>query len=117
MKRYSRKSQRDDPPVVSPSFEDAYPIMRRAAGARAAAVVAMYRLSSDEQSDLEQEAALQVWRSLGVFDPTRSSLKTFVERIVANQMASSIRRLRAGKRQASPDECTHNYVDCEEASI
>ncbi len=117
MKRHFRESQGGGPSVLSLSFEDAYPIIRRVAGARAADVAKMCGLLNDERCDLEQEAVFQVWRKLARFDPTRSSLKTFIERIVANQMASSIRRRRALKRQVQPDERARSHVDCEADSV
>ncbi|MBZ5604694.1 MAG: sigma-70 family RNA polymerase sigma factor [Acidobacteriia bacterium] len=110
MKRYFQKPARDRTTGCPRFFDDAYPVIRRVAGIRAAAVAKACRLSDDERADLEQDAALQVWRKLAVFDSSRSSLKTFIERIVANQMTSSIRRLRAEKRQAQPDECVPTHV-------
>jgi RNA polymerase sigma factor (sigma-70 family) len=117
MKRHSRISPPDLPPVGSTSFEDTYPVVRRVAVARAANVAKMYGLSNDERNDLEQEAVFHAWRKLASFDPTRSSLKTFIERIVASQITSSIRRLRAVKRQAQPDEHARIDVDCEADSV
>ena len=117
MKRHSRVSQEDGPPAANPSFNDAYPIMRRVAGVRAADLAKTYGLSSEERSDLEQEAVFQVWRKLAGFDPARSSLKTFIERVVANQMTSFVRRLRALKRHAQPDERARTQVDCEADSV
>src|SRR5205823_12374400 len=108
---------RGDSTVTAPSFDEVYPIIRRVAGVRAANVAKAYGLSTEERSDLEQEAALHVWRGLGAFDPTRASLKTFVERIVSNQMLSSIRRLRAEKRQAQPDACASDHIDSGVASV
>jgi RNA polymerase sigma factor (sigma-70 family) len=108
MKRQARESQQDGPLAASPSFEDAYQITRCVAGARAAAVARVHGLSWDERLDLEQDAALHVWRRLLVFDPEQSSLKSFIENIAANHLASAVRRLRAAKRQVpligwSPD--------------
>ena len=117
MKRHSRISQRDRPPVGSANFADTYPVICRVAGARAAYVANVHRLSKEERSDLEQEAVLQAWRKLAGFDPTRSALKTFIEWVVASQIASSIRRLRAVKRQAQPNERACIHVDCEADSV
>jgi RNA polymerase sigma factor (sigma-70 family) len=117
MKRYSQKPARDRAAGCPRFFDDAYPVIRRVAGVRAAAVAKACGLSDDERADFEQDAALHVWRKLAVFDPSRSSLKTFIERIVANQMASAIRRLRAEKRQTLPDECARTHVDCEADSV
>jgi RNA polymerase sigma factor (sigma-70 family) len=117
MKRYSQEPARNRVICCPRFFEDTYPMIRRVAGARAAAAAKACGLSDDERADFEQDAALQVWRKLAAFDPTRSSLKTFIERIITNQMASSIRRVRAKKRQVLPDECTPTQVDTEVDSI
>jgi RNA polymerase sigma factor (sigma-70 family) len=117
MKQYSQKPARDRATGCPRFFDDAYPVIRRVAGVRAASVAKACGLSDDERADLEQDAALQVWRKLAVFDPNRSSLKTFIERIVANQMASAIRRLRALKRQAPPDVHLRTHVNCEADSV
>jgi RNA polymerase sigma factor (sigma-70 family) len=111
MKQHPQTSQENVLPVAGPSFEDAYPIMRRVAGARAASLAEIYGLSLDERLDLEQDAALHVWRRLGIFDPSQSSLKTFVEYVVANHLTSAIRRLRAAKRQVPPTWRSPDYVD------
>jgi RNA polymerase sigma factor (sigma-70 family) len=113
MKRYSQKPVHDRVSGRPRLFDDAYPVIRRVAGVRAAAVARTCGLSDDERADLVQDAALRVWRDLAGFDPSRSSLKTFIERIIANQMTSSVRRLRAEKRQAVLSECQPTRVDCE----
>ncbi len=111
MNVHGSASHRDGPPVVSPSFADAYPIMHRVAGARAASVAMTYGLSLDERLDLEQGATLQAWRRLGAFDPTQSSLKTFIEYVVANHLTSAIRRLGAAKRQVPYIGWAPDFVD------
>jgi RNA polymerase sigma factor (sigma-70 family) len=117
MKRDPHKRECRRAPVSGPEFDEAYPLIRRVASARATAVARTWGLSQDERDDLEQDATLDLWRKLGMFDPSRSSLKTFIERVVANQMTSAIRRMRALKRQAQPDECARMQVDCEADSV
>ena len=111
MEQHPQASKENGLPAAGPSFEDAYPIMRRVTGARAAFVAEVYGLSLDERLDLEQDAAFHVWRRLGVFDPSQSSLKTFIEFVVANHLTSAIRRLRAAKRQVPPIWWPPDYVD------
>src|SRR2546430_84418 len=102
MKRDAAIPAHGRPPVSPPTFEEAYPIVRRVAGARAATVARVYGLSNDERDDLEQDAALELWRKLGVFDPSRAALKTFIDRVVANQIASIARAQRAVRRTPVP---------------
>ncbi len=78
------------------AFQQAYPIALRAAQVRSAACVATAGLPAAEREDLEQEALMWVWRALPHYDPSRSSLRTFIERVIANRFASL---LRARRRQ------------------
>jgi RNA polymerase sigma factor (sigma-70 family) len=107
MKRYSHQSTGGHAPAYLRFFDHAYPVIRRVAGARAGAAAKSWGLSDDKRADFEQDAAMQVWRKLGAFDSSRSSLKTFIEHIVASQLSSSVRRLRAKKRQALSDYVTN----------
>jgi RNA polymerase sigma factor (sigma-70 family) len=113
MKRYPQKPAYCRTPDWPRPFDDLYPVIRRVAGARAATVARTCGLSYDERSDLEQDSALEVWRKLSVFDPSRSSIRTFIERIVANRMVSSVRRLRAEKRRTLPSGWTPHRVQSE----
>jgi DNA-directed RNA polymerase specialized sigma24 family protein len=117
MKPYRQESTCDHTTDRTQFFNDVYPTIRHVAGIRAAAVAKACGLSRDEMADLEQDAALLVWRKLNVFDSRRSSLRTFVERMVANRMVSSIRRVRAEKRRALPAEWTPAFVPCEADSV
>jgi RNA polymerase sigma factor (sigma-70 family) len=117
MKRYSQKPACARATGCPRFFDDMYPVIRRVAGVRAAMVARTCGLSFDERADLEQDAALQVWRQLAAFDSSRSSFRTFIERIVTNQMASSVRRLRAQKRQAPPCQRMPRYADCEAGNV
>lgn len=81
------------------AFRQAYSIALRAARARSAVAVATAGLPVDEREDLEQEALIRMWRALPHYDPTRASLRTFMERVIANRLASL---LRARRRQLRP---------------
>jgi DNA-directed RNA polymerase specialized sigma24 family protein len=109
MKRYSHQSAGGQPPACLLSFDDVYPVIQRVAGARARAVAKAWGLSDDKRADFGQDAVTQVWRKLGAFDSRRSSLKTFIEHIVAGELSSSFRRLRAKKRQAPSDHGTNPF--------
>ena len=96
--------------VFPKCFAEAYPLMRRVAGAHAAATARALGLPNDEQKDLEQGALLEILRKLGTFDSSRASLKTFLERVVASYIASFLRRRRAAKRQAIGAELVADRV-------
>jgi RNA polymerase sigma factor (sigma-70 family) len=118
MKPYSERPVCEHAPDWHRLFDDLYPMIRRVAGVRAAMVARMCGLSYDERADLEQDAALEAWRKLSVFDSSRSSIRTFVERIISNQMASAVRRLRAQRRQAPAyNRTTLRYADCEAGNV
>ncbi len=92
----------ENPHVIQPcgleDFQEIYPTIRRVAEVRAAGVARVYGLSETERKDLEQDAVSHVWRNLDRYDASRSSLKTFVERIVANLVTSYLRHTCAWKR-------------------
>ena len=79
-------------------FHQAYPMARRAARVRAANALEAKSLTYEDRRDLEQEALLALWRSLPKFDPTRASIRTFAERVIANKIASVVRAQRAVRR-------------------
>jgi RNA polymerase sigma-70 factor (ECF subfamily) len=72
-------------------FEEAYPLALRAARVRAAAAVAFGGAPAGDREDLEQEALLRVWQALPRYDPTKASLRTFVERVADSRFASLLR--------------------------
>jgi len=72
-------------------FSEAYPLARRSAEVRAAAVVSGVPFANVDREDLQQEALMGVWRELGRFDSSRASLRTFVERVVHSKIASALR--------------------------
>lgn len=58
-----------------------------------------------EREEMEQELALQLWRSLPAYDPTLASTQTFASRVIDNKAANLGDRLRAKKRtpRAKPE--------------
>lgn len=52
-----------------------------------------------ERPDLEQDISLDLWRRLPQYDPARSSLHTFVDRLVRHAQSRLIEGRMAGKRQ------------------
>jgi RNA polymerase sigma factor (sigma-70 family) len=94
-------------------FEHAYPRARRAAQVRSAAAVARGAIPAADREDLEQEAVAACWRALGNFDPTRASLATYVECVIATRIASIVRagrRVRAHQPLALASERRANDV-------
>src|SRR4051794_17968091 len=57
-------------------------------------MVARYQLPNEARRDLEQEALLELWRKAPAYDSCRGSWRTFAERVVANRLASLVRRMR-----------------------
>lgn len=72
-------------------FEQAYPLARRAVQVRAASGA----MRAGDREDFEQEALLGLWIALRRYDPSRASLRTFVERVTDNRFASLMRRRRS----------------------
>jgi RNA polymerase sigma factor (sigma-70 family) len=75
---------------VQALFQAIYSMARRAAGVRSAAV-ALATVAPYDREDLQQEALAAVWRALPSYDPSRASLRTFVERVVASRVCSFVR--------------------------
>jgi RNA polymerase sigma-70 factor (ECF subfamily) len=90
--------------VVEIVFEQSYPAAKHVAAVRAATTVALYGLPKDARHDLEQEALLELWRKLPLFDARRASWRTFAERVVANRMTSLMRGLHSGRCGRGKDE-------------
>lgn len=113
MQRYPQIYRDYGSPTSNTTFESVYHTISAIAGARAAGVARLYGLSDADRSDLEQEALFHGWRNLATFDPTRSSLKTFIECIVARKLISLARGIRARKRCVRTDASARTYVDSE----
>jgi len=77
--------------VVEAEFERYYSSTRRIAAVRAVAIVTLYGLPQDTRADLEQEALLELWRKLPLYDPSRASWRTYAERVAANRLVSLMR--------------------------
>ena len=91
-------------------FDHALPLALRAVQVRAAAAVATGRATAADRKDLEQEALLGLWIALRRYDPSRASLRTFLERVADKRFATLIRRRGSleverldGHRVATPD--------------
>ncbi len=82
-------------------FVEADPLARRAAQVHSARAVRALRIVGVDRDDLEQEALISVWRALSRFDPSRASLRTYVERIVRSTAASVLRKTCSQKRTPS----------------
>jgi len=82
-------------------FLSAYPLAHRAAGIRSAAAAGLLNSDGIDREDLVQELVLEVWIELSRFDPLRSSLRTFIERVIASKTASEIRTRHTQKRTRS----------------
>ena len=80
--------------MVEATFEQAYPIAVRAAKVRATAAVASGAIPVSDREDIEQEGVTACWRALSKYDPCRASLRTFIERVVANHITSLVRSAR-----------------------
>jgi DNA-directed RNA polymerase specialized sigma24 family protein len=81
--------------VTESSFEFSYLAAKRISAVRAAAIVTIYCLRKNIQSDLEQEGLLELWRKRQAYDARRSHWRTFSEAIVANKITSLVRRMRS----------------------
>jgi RNA polymerase sigma factor (sigma-70 family) len=81
-----------------PDFAEAIPLVLRTARARSASALAANGDGAFERDDLVQEALVAVWRALRRYDSRRSSLRTFIERIVESKIRSLLRRQRTAKR-------------------
>jgi RNA polymerase sigma factor (sigma-70 family) len=82
-------------------FDLAFPLAQRAAKVRAASAKLSH--ADFDREDLQQEALIGVWGAIDRFDVSRASIRTFVERVVANRIASVLRRSRVGKRARRDD--------------
>lgn len=76
-------------------FDLAFPLAKRAAQVRASS---MPRYDYFDREDLEQDALAAVLTAIDRYDESRASLRTFVERVASNGIASTLRRARAEKR-------------------
>lgn len=81
-------------------FDLAFPLAKRSAQVRASAIP---RYDYFDHEDLEQDALAAVLAALDRYDEPRASLRTFVERVAANGIASTLRRARAEKRTSLDD--------------
>ncbi len=76
---------------------EAYPFARRATEVRSMASASASGPMILDRKDVEQEAIVGLWRALPSFDPFRSSLRTFVELVIASRVTSVLRFQHAAK--------------------
>jgi RNA polymerase sigma-70 factor (ECF subfamily) len=98
----------EDGAVLDATFQRAYPLACRAAQVYAAAAVVAGTLPGADRADVVQEALLGLWRALPRFDPARASLRTFAERVIANQVASTARAQRAVRRPVPAEAAAYS---------
>lgn len=84
------------------SFDDAYLIIRRIAGAQVSRMVRSWALPEYERDELSQHVAVELWRKFGALDPSRPSPEAYIGRAVANELVSTIRTRLAAKRRICP---------------
>ena len=92
--------------MVQDLFHVAYPLARRAAQVHSAKWFRVLRAAGHDREDLEATCIAEVWRKLHRFNPTKSSLPTFVERIVTRKAVSFLRRCKARKRTRTGADAT-----------
>jgi DNA-directed RNA polymerase specialized sigma24 family protein len=93
--------------VIETVFERSYSVTSRLAAVQAANIVARYRLPLDLRRDLVQDALLCLWQKQSAYDAQRGSWRAFSEKVVANRMASLVRRMcsqRFGQLREDPFE-------------
>lgn len=82
-------------------FQDAYPLARRSSRVHSAKWSRVLRAAGVDREDLEAICIAEVWSKLNRYNPAKSSLRTFVERIIAMKTVSFLRRCRTRKRTRS----------------
>ena len=86
------------------TFQEHYPIALRSAKVRSAAAATSGHIADSERPDLEQDLVIAAWRALPSYDPLRSTMRTFTERVVANTFKSFIRQRQRHPRFESLEE-------------
>jgi RNA polymerase sigma factor (sigma-70 family) len=76
----------------------AYPLALRSARVCSARMYSTLRKAGLDRSDLEQELLFGFYLALRQFDPSKASLRTFMERVMSAKMVSEHRRTSARKR-------------------
>lgn len=70
---------------------------------RASRLGQAFRLNEDEIEDIEQDFAIEVVRAARRFDPSRSSWRTFLSRVLDRRYAHIARQLRSNRRRQNRD--------------
>ena len=95
--------------MIETAFEQSYSATNRLAAVRAATIATLFGLPRDSRRDLEQEALLELWRKRSTYDPQRGSWHTFSERVVANRMATLVRRMHSQRSGQFREEPLENF--------
>jgi RNA polymerase sigma-70 factor (ECF subfamily) len=93
---------RESPGEREALFGQAAPFAHRSTQVRTAAL-AGHDATAFDSEDIGQEVLLRLWRALGSYDPSRSSLRTYTETIVISTITSVLRRGNAKKRKRLSD--------------
>jgi len=97
--------------MLESTFQQAYPLALRAAQVRATAAVLSGTAQTADREDLQQDGLTACWRALPRFDPTRASLRTFIERVVAAHLASIARSARQVPAHVPLEAAGHQPVE------
>jgi len=98
--------------MLEAAFRQAYPLALRSAQVRSAGAVVSGTVLLADREDWEQEALAAVWRALPRYDPSRASMRTYVERVIATRFASLGRARRCHPRLEPLEE--HHSVGLDE---
>jgi RNA polymerase sigma factor (sigma-70 family) len=79
---------------VADTEEQALSVAFSAARIRVGSAMRARSVPPADRDDLVQELAIACWRAAATFDPAKASLRTFIECVVANRLASAIRTAR-----------------------
>jgi RNA polymerase sigma-70 factor (ECF subfamily) len=95
--------------MLDARFEEAYPLAQRVSRVHSASAAARYGLAASDREDLEQEGVVACWRALARFNPTRASLRTFLECVVAKRVIS-LHRARSCRPRLQPYSIDQGYA-------
>jgi RNA polymerase sigma factor (sigma-70 family) len=94
------------------TFECAYPHAWRAASIHTTKSLTKHQQLVCDREDILQDVMLGLWREIPNFDPRKSSLPTFVERVVKSRTSSAIRDRRTLKRTTMAPLTSEPVSEC-----
>lgn len=94
------------------AFESVFPQAWRAAAIHTTNFLVKYKQFGADREDIVQDVMLGLWREIPNFDPKKSSLPTFVERVVKSRTSSAIRDRRTLKRTAMAPLTSEPVSEC-----